>query len=77
MSKAFEILSDAIDEAIEDAKSADKKLERHEIFLVEESRSFKIKPELYETLSAIAEKSDETLDNLIEKILSDYVTKTA
>ena len=33
MSQAFEILSEAIDEAIEDAKSTDKKLERHEIAL--------------------------------------------
>lgn len=31
MSKAFEILSAALDEAIEDAKSKNPKLERHEV----------------------------------------------
>ena len=31
MSEAFEILSAALNEAIEDAKSSEKKLERHEV----------------------------------------------
>jgi len=33
MSEAFEILSEALNEAIEDAKSKNKKLERHEVEL--------------------------------------------
>ena len=40
-------------------------------------RSFELKPELYKSLSAVAKNSGESLNSLIEKILSNYIAKTA
>ena len=63
----------AVDEYLDYCKELNQKPDREEIKL----SNIEIKDELYQSLSTVAKNTGESLNELVEKILTGYLAKTA
>ena len=64
---------DAVDDYLETCKEVGKEPERE----FSGKLNVTVQPEIHRTLATFAEKSGESLNKFVEKILSDYLAKTA
>lgn len=68
--KIVEEFHSAVDDYLEFCKETNQEPKREE-------NNLKVDPDLYKTLMTAAENAGENLNEFVEKILSDYVSKTA